>query len=172
MNLNDFYKYNKTQPYHISVGGVLFNDNFEICVHHFFKKDLPEETHFLMDYLDEAYILMRETLEGKESLYEAVVRGMLEEFGVEVEVDKYLGAKIDTVTGPVEAPFEKLTVYHAAKLTRQGERKFFDIENKSKMEWHKPEALLHIFNQQVQKTNRPELDERVVVERFIKAYNL
>jgi len=172
MNPNNFYKHDLPQPFHVSVGGILFNEKYEICVHHFFKKDVPEVSHFLMDYLDEAYHLMRESLEGNESLQDAVVRGMMEEFGVEVAVDKYLGSKIDIITGPDQMPFEKLTIYHSAKFTSQGERKFFDIESKSKMEWYSPQDLLKIFESQCAKTKRPELDERVIIKRFIDAYQL
>ncbi|OGG66075.1 hypothetical protein A3I99_02140 [Candidatus Kaiserbacteria bacterium RIFCSPLOWO2_02_FULL_45_11b] len=170
--MNNFYQHSLPQPYHISVGGVLFNDNHEICVHHFFKKDIPEAVHFLMDFQDDIYHLMRESLEGNEPLQDAVVRGMKEEFGIEVMVDKYLGAKIDTITGPDQDSFEKLTIYHSAKLVSQGDRLNFDIESKSMMEWHSPNELLKIFSEQCKKTGRPELDERVIIERFKNAYGI
>src|SRR3990167_8504982 len=125
--MNNFYQHSLPQPYHISVGGVLFNDNHEICVHHFFKKDIPEAVHFLMDFQDDIYHLMRESLEGNEPLQDAVVRGMKEEFG---------------------------------------------IESKSMMEWHSPNELLKIFSEQCKKTGRPELDERVIIERFKNAYGI
>ena len=167
-----FYQNTLPQPFHISVGGVLFNDDYDICVHHFFKKDIPEQLHFLADYQDEIYHLMRESLEGDESLQDAVLRGLKEEFGIEGLVDKYLGAKIDIITGPNQRPFEKLTIYHSAKLTSQGERLNFDIESRSKMEWYSPQDLLKIFEAQTVKTKRPELDERVIIERFIEVYKL
>src|SRR3990167_4272461 len=113
--MNNFYQHSLPQPYHISVGGVLFNDNHEICVHHFFKKDIPEAD---------------------------------------------------------QDSFEKLTIYHSAKLVSQGDRLNFDIESKSMMEWHSPNELLKIFSEQCKKTGRPELDERVIIERFKNAYGI
>ncbi len=172
MNPKSFYKHSPSQPFHISAGGVLFNDKYEVCVHHFFKKDIPENLHFLMDYQDEIYHLMRESLEGNEPLHDAVKRGVKEEFGAEAVVDKYLGAKVDIITGPDQEPFEKLTIYHAVKLINMGERLYFDTENKSQMEWHSPDKLIAIFEEQSQKTKRPELDERIIIERFKKAYGL
>ncbi len=172
MNPNSFYKYSKTKPFHISVGGLLFNDNYEICVHHFFKENIPNDLHFLMDYQKEVFHLMRESLEGNEPLQDAVVRGMKEEFGADVAVDMYLGAKVDIITSPTEKPFEKLTIYHSAKLVSLGERLDFDAESKSKMEWYSADDLLKIFDEQCAKTKRPELDERIIVERFKNAYGL
>lgn len=170
--MDNFYQHGLPQPFHISAGGVLFNDKYEICVHHFHKRDIPPNVHFLMDHLDDVWHLMRESLEGNEPLQDAVLRGMQEEFGVVGAVDKYLGAKIDIITGPNQSPFEKLTIYHAVKLVSFVERPDHDAESKSVMEWHSPRDLITIFDAQCAKTKRPELDERVIIERFVTAYGL
>jgi len=52
--------------------------------------------------LDEVYHLMRESLEGNESIHDAVLRGVQEEFGATGIVDKYLGSKIDMITSPTK----------------------------------------------------------------------
>ncbi len=170
--MSKFYQHTLPQPFHISVGAVLFNNQHEICLHHFYKKDVPEKLHFLADYLDEVWHLMRESIEGNDPLQDAVLRGVQEEFGVIGEVDKYLGAKIDTITGPNQEPFEKLTIYHSVKLIEFGERSNIDAENKTVMEWHSPQAALEIYREQASKTTRPELDESIIIERFIEAYDL
>ncbi|MFM2424378.1 MAG: hypothetical protein RLZZ70_769 [Candidatus Parcubacteria bacterium] len=170
--MDNFYQYGLPQPFHISVGGVLFNEDYEICVHHFHKRDISPDVHFLMDNLDDVWHLMRESLEGNESLHDAVLRGMQEEFGLVGAVDKYLGSKIDIITGPNQVPFEKLTIYHAVKLVSFADRPSHDEENKSVMEWYIPRNLIAIFDAQCAKTQRPELDERIIIERFISAYAL
>lgn len=169
---NKFYQHSLPQPFHISVGAVLFNEKHEICLHHFEKRNVPEKLHFLGDYLDDVWHLVRESLEGNEPLHDAVLRGVHEEFGAKGIVDKYLGSKIDIIISPTKAPFEKLTVYHAVKLESLGERPDIDAESRTKMEWHSPQSALKIYKNQSSQTNRPELDESVIIQRFIEAYDL
>lgn len=171
--MNDFYKYQIPQnPFHISVGAVLFNENYEICMHHFFKKNVPEHLHFLIDNMDECYHLMRESLEGNEPLQDAVLRGIKEEFGAVGIVEKYLGAKIDLIKEPDDTDFEKLTIYHAVRLKDLRERTDKEVEGNTKLEWFKPQVVLDIYTNQVSKTDRPELDERIVIERFMQIYGI
>ena len=170
--MSKFYQHTLSQPFHISVGAVLFNEDHEICIHRFFKKDIPEHLHFLGDYLDEVCHLMRESLEGNEPLHDAVLRGIHEEFGATGIVEKYLGPKIDIIEQPDGSSFEKLTLYHAVRLTGLGERPQVDEESKTKMEWHSPQAVLDIYKQQIALTKRPELNEILIIERFIEAYGL
>jgi len=49
---------------------------------------------------NELYLLMRETVEDGESLYDAVARGLQEEFGLSGEVERYLGSTRNTFTRP------------------------------------------------------------------------
>lgn len=171
--MSKFYKYELPEkPFHISVGAVVFNDQYEICLHHFYKKNIPEHLHFLADHMDECYHLMRESLEGNEPLHDAVLRGVEEEFGATGTVEKYLGSKIDTILQPDGQTFEKTTIYHAVRLDELGERLSTDVESQTKMEWLAPAVALTIYDQQCQTTKRPELDERVIIERFMAAYNL
>ncbi|MCA9367067.1 NUDIX hydrolase [Candidatus Kaiserbacteria bacterium] len=167
-----FYQYSLPQPYHISVGAVVFNDKYEICLHHFEKKNVPEHLQFLGDYLDDVWHLVRESLEGDESLQTAVLRGVQEELGIEGRVEKYLGSKIDIITSPYREPFEKMTPYHAVRAVSVGERPNIDAENKTIIEWHSPQAALEIYREQAKKTTRPELDEAIIIARFIDAYGL
>jgi len=171
MTNNKFYQYSSEEPYHVSVGAILFNDSFEICLHRFTTSEMPERLQFLAGGLDEYYHLVRETLEGNESLHDAVLRGVYEEFGADGVVEKYLGSKIDIVETPT-TEFEKLTMYHSVKLTELGERPKIDEENETIMEWHSPQSALEIYKTQASKTTRPELDETVIIKRFIEAYSL
>lgn len=171
--MSDFYKYQiPEKPFHVSVGAVLFNDNYEVCLHRFFKKDVPNNLQFLIDYMDECYHLMRESLEGNEQLHDAVLRGVKEEFGATGVVEKYLGAKIDLIKEPDGTDFEKLTIYHAVRLKGLGERTDSEVEGVTKLEWVTPQVALDIYENQVSKTSRPELDERIVIERFMSAYGI
>lgn len=162
--MSNFYKYSLPEkPFHISVGAVLFNEKNEICRHHFFKKDMPQQVHFLADYMDEGYMLMRETLEGNEPLQTAVLRGIKEEFGAFGIVEKYLGAKMDVILEPDEKTFEKLTIYHAVRLEKTGEPMPGDVENNSKLEGHSPEDTRKIYSKKTSQSKRPEPDERIII---------
>ena len=133
---------------------------------------MPEHLHFLLDHLDETYHLMRESLEGNEPLPDAVLRGVSEEFGATGVVERYLGAKIDEIVQPDGQTFEKLTIYHAVRLVEQMSRKEFDAESRTDIEWHNPADVLQIYDAQCAVTSRPELDERVIVRRFMAAYGV
>lgn len=115
---------------------------------------------------------MRESLEGNEPLQDAVLRGIQEEFGATGTVEKYLGAKIDEIQQPNGQTFEKLTIYHAVRLVELKAREVSDAESKTDIEWYSPKEVLKIYDTQCQMTRRPELDERVIVQRFIAAYGL
>ena len=147
--MNKFYKYQiPEKPFHISVGAVL------------------------MDDMDESRHLMRETLEGNEPLQDAVLRGIKEEFGATGTVEKYLGPKIDLIIHPDRTSFEKLTIYHSVRLDKLGERTDTGPEGTTHLEWVPPQKALELYRDQISHTDRPELDERVIIERFIKAYDL
>ena len=107
--MDKFYQHSLPQPFHISAGAVLFNDRMEICTHHFVADKVPENIRFLMGGLAEGYHLMRESLEGDESLQTGVHRGLYEEFGATGTIEKYLGSLTCTVVTP-QRSFEKLTI--------------------------------------------------------------
>jgi hypothetical protein len=166
-----FYQYGPEKPFHLSVGAVVFNEKFEICTHRFFRGKVPERLRFLMGDLKEGYHLARETVENDETLHQAVHRGIKEEFGAEGVIEKYLGSVVCQVQTPTTI-FEKTTLYHAVRLTTLGERTGTDEESESVLEWYKPAELLELYRKQVAMTDRPELDETSIIERFITAYRL
>lgn len=167
--MDKFYQHSLPQPFHLSVGAVLFNEQGKICVHHFFAEKIPEHQRFAAGGLPEFYYLMRESLEGDESLQTAVHRGLKEEFGAEGTIEKYLGSTVYEIVTPMKK-FEKTTVYHAVRLKELGPREIYDEESETVMEWHEPRELLALFREQAQKTDRPELNETSIIERFIAIY--
>lgn len=169
--MDNFYQHGLPQPFHISVGAVLFTDTFEICTHHFIASEVPEQYRFLLGGLPHAYYLMRESLEGDESLQTGVKRGIYEEFGATGRVEKYLGSLTSEITGPNET-FQKLTIYHAVHVESLGERPAIDGESKSLMEWYPAHDLLELYEKQARNTDRPELNETEIIKRFINAYGL
>jgi len=169
--MSKFYQHTLPQAFHLSVGAVLFNDKMEICTHHFIEKYHPKELKYLLGGLDDAYHLVRESLEGDESLQSAVLRGVYEEFGAKGVVEKYLGPLTCTVKTPTKA-FQKLTLYHSVRLTELGERPDIDEESHSEMEWYAPKELLDLYKKQATLTDREELNEVEVIRRFIEAYEI
>lgn len=166
-----FYQHSLPQPYHVSAGAVLFNDDYKICVHHFQIEQVAEHLRFLGDNLPDMRHLMRESLEDGETLEAAVLRGCMEEFGAVGIIEKYLGAKIDQIVTPHKT-FQKCTLYYAIRVESLGERTGDDGENLTSMEWYTPGKLLGLFDEQVMRTKRPELDEREIIKRFIVACNI
>lgn len=166
-----FYQYKPEQPFHLSVGAVVFNDQFEICTHHFYIERVPDHLKFLSGGLPEVYHLMRETLENDETLHEAVYRGIKEEFGVEGTIERFLGSLECTVKSPT-MNLEKTTLYHAVRVMELGQRTGTDEESNTDLEWYQPHELLKLYQEQAAKTDREELDETKVVERFIAMYKL
>lgn len=169
--MEKFYQHTFPQPFHLSVGAVLFNEKKEVCVHHFHTEKIPETLQFLAGGLDEFYLLMRESVEGDESLQQAVHRGLLEEFGAVGSIDRYLGALTCDVRSN-ERIFEKTTLYHAVELQELRERALVDEESETDMEWHSPRDVLSLFRSQGSRTERKELDESLIIERFIATYGV
>jgi ADP-ribose pyrophosphatase YjhB (NUDIX family) len=166
----EFYLHTLPQPFHLSVGAVLFDNDLRICVHSLDADAVPDSLKFLTGGLRHAYLLMRESLEVGETIVDAVHRGLAEEFSVEGTVEKYLGAIDCMVTTPTST-FQKTTLYHAVRLEKMNKRSVTDDpESRSTLEWYEPEKLVELLTTQEQLTNRPELHEVEIVKRFIEAY--
>lgn len=169
--MNKFYLHTLPQPFHLSVGALLFDDDLRICVHHFQTRKLPEDKQYHGGNLNEFYILMRESVEGEENLFQAVHRGLSEEFGATGTIERFLGTIDCSVTTPRHT-FQKTTLYHAVRLKELGERPLYDEESTSNMEWHAPKDLLPLLEEQARRTDKMELDERVIIQRFKEAYGI
>lgn len=84
-----------TNPYHLSVGSVI----------------LEKSLVTLLKKKDGSFTLPRETMYSQESIEESLVRGVKEEIGVIVSVDRYLGSIITFFTRPDNTNVEKTTIY-------------------------------------------------------------
>ena len=84
-----FFQASKTQPYHLSIGAVLFNQEGCIACHHF------KEIFGFKDI----YILMRESMEDDETPLMTLHRGLKEEFGATAYPIAFLGCLSGCVKG-------------------------------------------------------------------------
>lgn len=157
------FKSTKESPYHLSVGAVLFNENKEIACHYF------KELQFIDDNKkrDDFYILMRETVEVRESLEDVVLRGVQEEFGSTGEIERFLGS-LKTKFPRGDVWVEKTTAYFLIKLKDfdpDYERDSRDDESKSVIQWQTIDFLITKMEEQGRKYKRTDLDESEILKR-------
>lgn len=163
----NIFQASKQFPFHISVGAVLTNSDGLICCHYYKKADLPIESEGKSDL----YLLMRETLQPEETLEAAMTRGLREEFGATGELKSYLGSIVSTFPLRIsKVPVQKTTLYfHVAVTTFQPtERDKDEVESKSEIQWLVPEVLQDVFITQGKKYDRSDLDESIIIERYIQ----
>lgn len=142
------------QPYHISIGAVLFNSNGQIAVLH-------RESN-------NSYTLMRESVENDESLFATLHRGLQEEMGATAHPIAFLG----TLTGIIHSEnpsFEKTTLYIACQLIDQdlSKRNLDDYEMDSKIEWLTPQELISIMVRQGKSFKQIDRDESKIIKRAL-----
>jgi NUDIX domain len=154
-----FFQASKKQPYHLSIGAVLFNQNGQIACHHF-KEIFGHK---------EIYILMRESMENEETPLMTLERGLKEEFGASAEPLAFLGC----LSGYLPDPgffFEKTTLYIACQLIdwNPDNRNCNDPEAGSTIEWMEPLELISIMKQQgIRFKHRVDVDESEMIKRAI-----
>jgi len=164
--MSSIFNHTSDSPYHLSVGVVLVNVDGKVACHH--HTDLKAKG---FDF-DELYLLMRETVEDGESLYEAADRGLAEEFGLSGEATAYLGSTrgiIHEQRGDYD--WEKTTVYFSYKYSGglEGGRLAADPESGSDIEWHYPHELAVKMRDLGVISNRELLDESEILERYLKS---
>jgi len=164
--MSKFFQHSAENPFHISVGAVVVNDEGSVLVHTYKKEGTPERWLHHLGGLDAAHILMRESLEEGETLEEAVARGLKEEFGVTGEIRKYLGS-IQVQVNAEHRTFEKTTLYFEVGLLIQGERPASDEESFSTLEWIVPETLIKAMQEQGREATRPDLDESKILKTYV-----
>lgn len=148
----------QSQPYHLSIGAVLFDQNGRVACHHF------SEIHGHKDI----YILMRETMEDDETLLMTLHRGLKEEFGVLAKPVAFLGA----LTGFLKDPhfsFDKTTLYFACQFVDWDPkgRDLDDPEGWSTIEWHEPDELIVLMQSQGARFQRVDADESEMIRRAL-----
>lgn len=166
--MQKLFQWSKTQPFHISVGALLTNDQGEICAHHFLRD--TEEARFTegLGEAPEYYQLMRESIEDGESLEQTVARGLMEESGARGTLVSYLGSIQSHF--PIDGILvEKTTLYfhvvcsHIDVALRQKD----DGESGSTILWMKPQELYEKMRHLGSLMERNDRDESKIVKTYI-----
>jgi hypothetical protein len=154
--MNDsHFQHTPDSPYHLSAGALVYDRHNRVLVHVF---------------TGGIYTLIRETIEPDESIEAAIHRGIGEEAGSTAELVRYLGAITGTVRNVSSGvEFEKTTLYFAARLLdwQPQQRDPDDEESVSELQWHDPQQLIRIMREQTKLTGFGDLDESVVMKRFL-----
>lgn len=154
-----FFQASQTQPYHLSIGAVLFDQNGRIACHHFNE----------IFGCEDIYILMRESMENSETPLKTLERGLMEEFGAIAEPKAFLGSLCGYLPDS-RLSFEKTTLYIACQLIewKPENRNSEDPEASSIIEWHEPEELISLMQQQgVRFQHRADADESEMIRRAL-----
>lgn len=157
-----FFRASSQNPYHLSIGAVLFDSSGRIACHHF-KKVPGHPGH------EDIYILMRETMENGETIFDTLHRGLREEFGAIGKPVAFLGSLVGTL--PEEKfPFEKTTLYIACQVVDwdAAKRDPDDLEGVSLIEWLDPQELIAIMQRQGNCFKRVDVDESEMIRRALK----
>lgn len=155
-------KHSKEQPFHVSVGALITNDKGEIC------------THYIKgpwgDGIEDTYVLMRETPEPGERFEDTVRRGIMEEFGAEGEIIRYLGS-IQAYFPRWETLVEKTTLYFhvVCKSIDPKKRSDEDVEYDAETRWVKPEQLIQLMDAQQVRYERTDLCESKIVKAYLNS---
>lgn len=157
------FQHSPENPFHISVGAVLVNEGGKILAHRALASAIEPDYRYKLGGLDEAYILMRESLEDSETLEKGVARGLAEEFGATGTIERYLGSIQITVEG-----FEKTTLYFLVRLDGLGERPKDDAESFTELVWMEPKELAAKMRAQGAKAGRTDLDESKAIEAYLR----
>jgi ADP-ribose pyrophosphatase YjhB (NUDIX family) len=170
--MQKLFQHSKENPFHVSVGAVLYNERGEILVHKLLRETVPaRERDYLriMGDLDEAYHFMRESIENDESIEEAIARGLQEEFGATGIITRYLGSTQVVVPIPGRE-WEKTTLYCAVALETQGDRPSDDGESFSELVWVTPQFLLEKMMLQAAPEHPTHLNDLKILETFLQYY--
>ncbi|MDX9913848.1 MAG: NUDIX domain-containing protein [Candidatus Moranbacteria bacterium] len=160
--MNNIYRGTETHPFHLSVGAVLINNQNEICCHYFKKFKSATDLIELEDF----YVLMRETLEANETLEQAALRGISEEFGASGKIIDYIGS-IKSRFKRHETPVEKTTLYFLVELVNfdLSLRMKDDEERLSEIQWQPMDYLILRMKEQSKRYERTDLDESSIIKR-------
>ena len=163
----NLFQHHADSPFHISVGAVLVNNEGKILTHYRTVKTTPAQYLNTLGGLEDAYTLMRETIENGESIEGAVLRGLREEFGAEGTIEKYLGSIRIPQLHAKTRTFEKTTLYFQVTFTKQNERPTDDGESHTELIWETPEFLIERMREQGRTANREDLDESEIIEAYV-----
>lgn len=158
----NFFHSTQESPYHLSVGAVVYNEDKKIACHYFDKFLARDENKIHEDF----YILMRETVEANESLEQAVLRGVREEFGSTGEIRRFIGSLVTKFPrGSVWV--EKTTVYFLVEIQNVNvfARDPKDAESTSVIQWQPIDELIAKMETRGKNYERTDLDESAILKR-------
>lgn len=170
----NYFQGTAVHPQHLSVGAIVVNDKGEICCHRFSPELLAANWPDRRG-LPELYVLMRETLDPAEPLERALLRGLIEEFGLVAEIVDYIGSLKSTFFKEGMS-VEKTTLYFLCKLSSTGfPRDITDMEGASQLMWLTHGALSAELEKQEKATNDDaeydsSIHERPILERAMNQY--
>lgn len=159
----NYFQMSESNPYHISIGAVVRSAEGKICAHYFtsiFDKHSGKT-------IEDLYLLMRETIEPNESIEICLARGLMEEFGMEARLVRYLGSIVSDI--PLNGVMvEKTTLYFLCDLISYDERRRSpeDLERNSTMLWLAPEDLIRKMESQYERLPRKDANEAVIIKRM------
>lgn len=154
-----FFQASKKQPYHLSIGAVLFDQDGRIACHHFTE---------ILGHKD-IYILMRESMENNETPLMTLDRGLKEEFGATAQPVAFLGC-LSGYLSDSRLSFEKTTLYIACQLVNWNpeNRDLEDPEASSIIEWLEPDVLILLMEKQgIRFQHRVDADESEMIKRAL-----
>jgi hypothetical protein len=153
-----FFRARPQNPYHLSIGAVLFDQTGRIACHHFKE---------LLGHKD-VYILMRESMENDETIFATLHRGLKEEFGAAARPVAFLGG-LSGIIPESRLSFEKTTLYIACQVTEWNPagRDPNDPEGNSILEWMDPQELIEIMQDQGRRFQRVDANESEMIQRAL-----
>jgi hypothetical protein len=160
----NYFQRSSENPFHISIGGVVVNDEGKICCHYFESKSHPA-----IGDIKNVYILMRETIEPNETIEECLTRGLQEEFGMVGTLKSYLGSIVVNFEHRGQI-VEKTTLYFLCDYISidPSNRKSEDPESDSEIVWIEPKELIEKMKEQRIRLGREDVDESKILERLVK----
>lgn len=154
------YEATEEHPYHLSVGGLVYNTEGDILAHLFTNYRTTRV------FFPKLYTLMRETVEKNETPIQALERGLVEEFGIRATTFRFLGSRITSfLRGFTEV--EKTTLWFSCIFESNGEERCCEEdEGQSVLVWSEPNLLINVMKEQGKlETNQDESD---IIMRHLK----
>lgn len=162
MNQN-YFQGTPDNPYHISVGAVVRNNEGKVCCHYFDSLTVKS-----IGTLENFYLLMRETIEPNETIEQCLSRGLMEEFGITATLNKYVGSIVSNFrVKDTDVFIEKTTLYFLCDFVSidESRRNKDDLEAASQIQWLDPSDLISKMKEQGKRLDREDADESVILER-------
>lgn len=161
------------EPFHMSVGVILVNEENEVLVHRFNLENNEELRHELKRRADipgkvQYYALMTETPEHGESLIDAAERGLMEEFGATGRLIHYIGTNIGHFKRMgSDVLIEKATPFFLYRILDLDEtrREQGSIESSSELVFLDIETLMKYLEEQDRAIHRTDLVYGPILER-------